>query len=73
MQLLKWLRLIIDIMGINEIRCPVNGQCIVDYHKVDYSVNENNKHIYRVTLIVSRGMQDYIIHFIIVSERIILI
>lgn len=43
--------------------------CIIVCH----SGNENNTHIYGVGLITSRRMKDYIIHFIFVSEKIIVI
>lgn len=66
-------RLIIDIMGISEMRWPGNGQRIVDNHKVYHSGDENNKHIHGVGLIVSRRLQDHIINFTPVSERIIVI
>jgi len=61
----------IDVMGISEMRRPGNGKCVVDNHKVYHSGNENNKHIYGISIIVSRRLQAYIIHFTLLSERII--
>jgi len=69
----EMVRLRIDMMGINEIRWPGNGQRIVDNHKVYHSSNENNKRIYGVGLIVSRRLQDHIINFTPVSEKIMVI
>jgi len=44
----------------------------MDDHKVYHSGNENNTHIYGVGLITSCRIQEYIINFISVSERIVI-
>lgn len=72
-ELAEVVRLRIDIMGISEMRMSGNGQCIIDNHKVYHSGDENNKHVHGVGLIISRILQDYIINFTPVSERIIVI
>lgn len=66
-------RLKIDVMGISKV-WPSNGLCIVDNHKAYHSDNENNKDVYRVgQLFHVECKTDYIINFITVSERIIVL
>lgn len=48
------------------------GSIVYD-HKVYHFGNENNKHIYGVSLIALRRMKEYIIYFISVSESNIVI
>lgn len=59
-EIVEIMRLRNDIMCISEMRWPGNGQCIVDNYKVYHAVDENNKHMHGVGLIISRRLQHRI-------------
>lgn len=60
-------------MVIIEMRWPDNGQYIIEGHEVYHFKKENSQHIYGVRLIASRKLQEYIMNFIPVSDRILVI
>lgn len=63
-------RLRFDIIGISEMRWSGNLQRIIDNHKVYHCGDENSRHIHVVDLIVSCRLQEHVINFKPVPDRI---
>lgn len=63
----------IDIMGINEMRCPNSGKIARGKHAVYYSGSSDNKHQHGVRMILKKHITQYVNNFVPISERILLI
>jgi len=60
----EMVRLKSDVMGISEMTRPGNGKCIVDNHKVYHFGNENNKHMFGVSVIADCKTQIALLYYI---------
>ena len=66
-------RLSITALGISEMRWTGSGQCTVGNHVVYYSGNDGDEHQHGVGIIMSKSMSKYVVNFVPLSERIVMI